>query len=306
MPATLREGPRSAGQPRTKASSSAKAQASRRAPARAPQTAAKLHAAKGVGLPPKAAIVAAGGLLVLGLVVSLATGHRAERMMQAMDRGVYATLADAGFRLKAVHVQGATPVAQADILAAAGLTKDQPILGVDLNALRERVQAVGWVQDVRVVRLLPDTLVLAVKQRRPVAVWQREGHVVMIDDAGRVIEHADPAQFPALPLVVGVGADQAASPILNALNQRPALMNRIEALVRVDDRRWDLRLKDGALIQLPAGEEDAALIRLDRLEQDQRILDLGLARIDLRNSEFLAVRPAGGAGQPTADGASPQ
>ena len=61
--------------------------------------------------------------------------------------------------------------------------------------------------------------------------------------------------------------------------------------VRVDDRRWDLRLKDGTLIQLPAIDEEAALIRLDGLEQSQRILDLGLARIDLRNSEFLAVRP---------------
>jgi cell division protein FtsQ len=305
MPATVREGPRSAGQPRTKASPNAKAQASRRAPARA-QTAAKLHAAKGVGLPPKAAIAAAGGLLVLGLIVSLATGHRAERMMQSMDRGAQSVLADAGFRLEAVHVQGATPVAQADILRAADLARGQPILGVDLNALRDRVQSVGWVQDVRVVRLLPDTLVLAVKQRRPVAVWQRDGRTVMIDDAGREIEHADPAQFPALPLVVGLGADQAASPILNALSQRPPLMDRIEALVRVDDRRWDLRLKNGTLVQLPAGDEDAALIRLDRLEQDQRILDLGLARIDLRNSEFLAVRPAAGAGQPTADGASPK
>ena len=52
-----------------------------------------------------------------------------------------------------------------------------------------------------------------------------------------------------------------------------------------------LRLKDGTLIQLPAIDEEAALIRLDGLEQSQRILDLGLARIDLRNSEFLAVRP---------------
>ena len=89
----------------------------------------------------------------------------------------------------------------------------------------------------------------------------------------------------------GVITVKIATSILSALSQRPPLMNRIEALVRVDDRRWDLRLKDGTLIQLPAIDEEAALIRLDGLEQSQRILDLGLARIDLRNSEFLAVRP---------------
>ena len=48
-------------------------------------------------------------------------------------------------------------------------------------------------------------------------------------------------------------------------------MGHLEALVRVDDRRWDLRLKDGALIQLPAVDQEAALIRLEQLDQRTRI-----------------------------------
>ena len=68
-------------------------------------------------------------------------------------------------------------------------------------------------------------------------------------------------------------------------------MAGIEALVRVDDRRWDLRLKDGALIQLPALDEDAALIQLDQLDQRARVLELGFERIDLRDPEMIAVRP---------------
>lgn len=297
MPAALREGPRAAQQPRAKAPLN---KAAGRAPAK-PQAAAKLQAAHHVGLPPRVAMAAAGSLLVLGLVVSLATGHRGEKLVESMQRGAASVMADAGFRLNTVHIQGASAMARDDILHAVALGKGEPMLGLDLDALRNRVQSVGWVQEVKVVRLLPDTLVVAVKQRRPVAVWQHAGHSRMIDDAGRVIESADPSQFPGLPLVVGAGADQAAAAILNELSQRPPLMARIEALVRVDDRRWDLRLKDGALVQLPAIDEEAALIRLDRLEQSQRILDLGLARIDLRNSEFLAVRPRDGA-QPAADG----
>lgn len=288
MPAALRGGPRGAAQPRAKAPPNKKDR--RSAPAK-PQAAAKLHAANKVGLPPKVAMTAAGAVLVLGVIVSLATGHRGETMAQAMQRGAASVMADAGFRLNAVHIQGANAMAQADILRAVAIEKGSPMLGLDLDALRDRVQSVGWVQEVKVVRLLPDTLVVAVKQRRPVAVWQHAGKTAMIDDAGRVILEADPSQFPGLPLVVGAGADQAATSIISALSQRPPLMNRIEALVRVDDRRWDLRLKDGTLIQLPAIDEEAALIRLDGLEQSQRILDLGLARIDLRNSEFLAVRP---------------
>jgi cell division protein FtsQ len=67
----------------------------------------------------------------------------------------------------------------------------------------------------------------------------------------------------------------------------------MEALVRVDGRRWDIRLKDGGLIQLPATGEDAALIQLDQLDQRARLLELGFARIDLRDPQMVAVRPRG-------------
>ena len=145
--------------------------------------------------------------------------------------------------------------------------------------------------DQAVVRLLPDTLVIAVKERRQLAVWQHNGKSVVIDDQGQVIREANPARFATLPLVVGAGGAQHAGEILPTLAQRPKLMARLEALVRVDDRRWDLRLKDGALIQLPAVEEEQALIQLEQLDLRSRILELGFERIDLRNPDVVAVRP---------------
>jgi cell division protein FtsQ len=76
-------------------------------------------------------------------------------------------------------------------------------------------------------------------------------------------------------------------------------MARLEALVRVDDRRWDLRLKDGSLIQLPADGEEAALLQFDQLDQKGRVLDLGFQRIDLRDPEMAAVRLNNNAGSGT-------
>ena len=131
--------------------------------------------------------------------------------------------------------------------SAAGVCKDQPLIGLDLDAVRQRVEAVGWVKEARVVRLLPDTLVIAVKERDQLAVWQHGGRSLVIDDQGQVIPEADAGRFPSLPLVVGEGAEQSTPPrSCRCWPQRPRLMARIEALVRVDDRRWDLRLKDGA------------------------------------------------------------
>ena len=230
-------------------------------------------------------------VLALAGAAVLATGHRGQRIVTAVQTGVDGQFGQAGFRLRKVQIQGASAMATADIVRAAEVYKDQPLLGLDLTALRKRVEGVGWVKDARIVRLLPDTLVISVAERRQLAVWQHDGKLAVIDDHGLVIPEADPTRFAKLPLVVGAGGGEAAPKILPLLAQRPKLMGRMDALVRVDDRRWDLRFKDGSLIQLPATGEEDALMQLEQLDQRSRILDLGFERIDLRNPDVVAVRP---------------
>lgn len=254
----------------------------------------KMAAIGRVDISPRTAVIAlgAGALLLVGV---LATGARAERIGASVLHGLDSMTAGMGLTLKRVHITGASPEAEPAIQRALGLYSGQPITSLDLDAIRTRVQGVGWVKEARVVRLLPDTLIVEVKEHDRLAVWQEAGQIKVIDNRGHVIDGADARRYPTLPLVVGKGADVAAGEILPLLAQRPRLMGMVDALVRVDERRWDLRLKDGSLIQLPATEQEAALIRLDALDQRERLLDLGFARVDLRTPDEVAVRPAGDA-----------
>ena len=282
MPAVVRGG-------RRQGSTKGKGQGSRKA-----ATPGKVAAIGRLDLSPRAVLISiVAGVVVLGGV--LATGARAERISNSVSNKFDSVTSGMGLKVKKLHVTGASPEARAAIQQAVGVRADQPIVSLDLNAVRDRVQAVGWVKEARVVRLLPDTLIVDVKEHDRLAVWQTGGHAYVIDSRGQVIQGADAGRYPKLPLVVGKGADQTASEILPLLAQRPRLMARIEALVRVDERRWDLRLKDGSMIQLPAVDQDSALIRLDALDQRERLLDLGFARVDLRTPEEVAVRPSEGA-----------
>jgi len=299
MPAVLRGAERSSAKPRAKApqpKAASRQQASARnnrpPPGRSSgQVGGKLRAAQGLGVSPRLAATVACVVLAAGLILTLATGHRTEQLAALAKQDMAREFAGFGFKVKNVHVQGAGALSQRDILAAAAISPGEPTLGIDLNMLRERVEKVGWVRSARVIRLLPDTIVVAVDERPPAAVWQHAGRMQVVDAQGQPITEADPGLFNNLPLIVGAGADVAAPSILPAIAQRPRLAERVEALVRVDNRRWDLRLKDGGLVQLPAVGEDAALIQLDQLDGRQRILDLGFERIDLRDPALVAVRP---------------
>lgn len=256
------------------------------------------------GLSATTILLAALGVLLAALVLVLATGGRGARLVEGVRTNVAQRLAAAGFRLDAVRVKGASPLATGDILQAAGLYKDQPLADMDLDAIRRRIESVGWVRDVRVVRLLPDTLLIQVVERRQAAVWQAGGQRQVIDVKGAPIPEADPARFPALPLVVGAGANLAAADILVELGRHPQVGSQVEALVRVDQRRWDLRLKSGGLIQLPARDEAAALKRLEDLDRTSGLMRIGFDRVDLRDPAAIAVRPR--AGGPVAEGPAPQ
>jgi cell division protein FtsQ len=254
----------------------------------------KLAAARQAGLP--AGLASAAVLLAAALisVVVLATGGRGETLIATGQAAARTDLASIGFRVDAIHLQGATAAARKQIIAAADLHAGAPILSVDLAALRDRVRQVGWVSDARVFRMLPGTLVIAVDQRPLMAVWQHGGRFVVVADNGTPMPDVAPAKFGELPLIVGDGANEAAAAILPMVAARQRLAAKTQSLVRVDGRRWNLALKDGGMVMLPATGEAAALARLDALDRTAKILDLGFSRIDLRDPEMVVVRPRAG------------
>ena len=289
MPAAMRGAGRNSAGARSKSSSPKQS----RKPAK-PAAAARAPSHLSIAVPPKWIAAGVGFAVLGGLAIAGATDRRAERLSAGLRDDLVQRAADTGFRVDHISLQGASTRSYGDILAAAALPSHAPLFGVDLDAARKRIEQVGWVKSATVMRLLPDSVVIAVQERRLLAVWQHNGQASVVDSNGVVASTADPAGFASLPLVVGEGANTAAAAILPAVLSRPRLAERLEALVRVDTRRWDLRLKDGCIIQLPASDDEAALIRLDALDQQSRVLDLGFERIDLRDPEMVLVRPRGG------------
>ncbi len=291
MPAVVRGGRRQGSGPAGKRGGRAPG---RGGPRNAPAVPGKVAAIGRVDLSPRAVVIAmAAGVVVLGAV--LATGARAERISASMTASMDGLTTGLGLKLRRVHITGASAEAQPAIQRALQLQAGQPITSLNLADLQARVETVGWVQEARVVRLLPDTLIVEVKEHDRLAVWQSEGRLHVIDSRGQVISGADARRYPNLPLVVGKGAAEAAPALLPLLAERRRLMERVDALIRVDERRWNLRLRDGGQVQLPAVGQEEALIRLDALDQRDRLLDLGFERIDLRTPQDLVVRPSDGA-----------
>jgi cell division protein FtsQ len=236
------------------------------------------------------AVWVASGLLVVGLALAA---------LHSSAPGVGNATASAGLRVNDVVIQGRANTPEPLLRAAIGVSKGDPILGFSVEMARQRIETLSWVEHATVERRLPSTLVVYLQERRPFAIWQNQGKFVLIDRTGQVVTNENLAEFHQLPLVVGPGAPAAAASLLDALTDHPDLQKRITAAVRVGERRWNLRLNNGADVMLPEGHEAQAIARLMQLQQEHALLDRPLAAIDMRLGDRLVVRPRPGENKPT-------
>lgn len=205
---------------------------------------------------------------------------------------VIATTADMGFRVDNVLVLGRQETPRDELLKAVRLARGAPILAFDPDAAKERVEALPWVKSASVQRRLPDTIFLRVVERRPLAVWQHQGHFALIDYDGHVIPDGKLERFPHLLLVVGEDAPTHTARLLETLWNQPELMARVKAAVRVGGRRWNVRLDNGIDVRLPEENTGSAWNRLADYERTHHVLAKDVGVLDLRLPDRLIVQKA--------------
>jgi cell division protein FtsQ len=237
----------------------------------------------------RAAIVS----LALGVVAAtgwvLASGLPA-RAVEAAVTASDGLMVAAGLTVHNVELSGRREAAQADIVAALGLSADTPILHVDLAKARARLESLGWVGAAHVTRRLPSTIAVRLAEREPFALWQRGGRIAVIDRDGEIITRDGLTRFTDLPLVVGEGAAAAAAALIDLIRTAPDMSGHVEAAIRVGDRRWTLRLDSGTDIYLPEFGEADAWRRLVALEREDQILSRDITIIDLRAGDRAVIR----------------
>jgi cell division protein FtsQ len=190
-----------------------------------------------------------------------------------------------GWEVRHVELTGAR---EQDRLAIYGAVLNGPtnaMLAIDLDDVRARLAALPWVADASVQRRLPDTLVIEVIERKPVALWQYRQHLHAIDITGKVLTDQRLERWNDLPLVVGSGANSRVKDALALLASTP-LGEEVEAAVFVGGRRWDLKFKSGETLALPdrPALARAALTRFARLDGQgpDRLLGGRFTRFDMR------------------------
>lgn len=235
--------------------------------------------------------------ILTGVVVMLAAGvlwmtAQFFGLPAMMGQEMAAMAARSGFQVAKIEVQGLRRMDEMPVYSLALDEIDRSMLSVDLGALRARVMTLGWVEDARVTRRLPNTLVINIVERNPVAVWQHGGQLSLIDVNGVELEKVDGRSMPDLPLVVGPQANRETKSLQSLMEAAPALKPLLAGATWVGNRRWDLRFQSGETLSLPEGGSAAAaaLMKFAQLDGVNRLLGRGIVRFDMRDPARFVLR----------------
>ena len=205
-------------------------------------------------------------------------------------------------------VRGNERLSTGEVLALVDELRGQNILTVRIGDWRQRVLTSPWVEDASIRRVLPSTLEITVKERRPMGVGRIGTALYLVDPHGVIVDEYGPNYADIdLPIIDGLSGPpprasglidgaraEFAARVLAALGAKPELAKRVSQL-DVSDVHNAVVILDGDTALLRLGENDFA-------ERLQQYIDLAPALrervatidyVDLRFDERLYVRPAG-------------
>lgn len=212
---------------------------------------------------------------------------------QAAGLAVAEGVGAAGFRVEAIEVTGVRRMNPMTVYNTVLDQKSRAMPLVDLAQVRARLKRYGWVADAQVSRRLPNKLVVHIIERQPVAVWQHDGTLALIDADGVALEEIAPDKLPALPLLIGEGANRQAQNYRVLFDATPAMRPLIKAATWVGNRRWNLLFATGETLVLPEDGPQRALVKFAELDGTRQLLGRGLLRFDMRDPTRLVVRKPG-------------
>lgn len=222
-----------------------------------------------------------------------------ERQVDATTHSIVGAITP--FKLTDVTVEGRDQVDPDVILAALNVKMGDSLLGIDLQAARQRLEAIDWVSTATVERRLPETLYVTLTERRAVALWQNGSEYTLIDVNGRTVRAKRmPPGAETLLLLGGVGAPEHVGELLLLLVNEPKIARQLRAAVWVGQRRWNLVLANGVEIWLPEDDSVAALQKIGALDASHRLLsrDYGVVDLRLPDKLYLRKRTPGGEALP--------
>jgi cell division protein FtsQ len=200
------------------------------------------------------------------------------------------------FPIKHVAFIGNRHLTDDELRTLAGVRLNESLIIISGEKISKQLFRSPWVKSMSLMKELPDTLSITVKEAEPFALLDMNEHLFLIDEEGNLLEQLKGDAVPFLPVITGdpFKEKQGFSAALNLVG----LMNH-KGFLSEGDNIWivahnaeELSVTiDDLVVKIGAGGYEKKLDRLARLEKEIKKMGVSVDYIDLRFSNRAIVKP---------------
>lgn len=198
-------------------------------------------------------------------------------------------MSNCGFELENVVITGQNNIKNDEILNSLNADRGTPIFSMNLNQIRYKIESNPWIKSAIIERKMPNTIIVHIKEREPVAIWQVNKELFVVDQDGEILNNLSSSKYPNLLHVVGDDANIHASKLIEDISANPALAKKIVNAIRFGQRRWDLNFIGNLNAKMPQENFARAYKYLSELNEENKLFDQKIKSIDLRDTSKIYI-----------------
>jgi cell division protein FtsQ len=189
---------------------------------------------------------------------------------------------DIDLQLSEIHIEGNHKVSLEAIQDLMNLKIGDNILSLNLEQIRNNIESNKWIAKAIVERILPSTIKVSIEEEKAKAIYIQNQKTFFINEEGKIIEEVNDYNLSRNYIyLIGEKANTSYAEILDYLYPNDLLYNKIEGLIKINERRWDVKLKDNITLKLPESNLESNLLIFEEILQKNSLLEYPCV-IDLR------------------------
>ncbi|OHE24951.1 MAG: hypothetical protein A3J94_02340, partial [Syntrophus sp. RIFOXYC2_FULL_54_9] len=114
------------------------------------------------------------------------------------------TIRSSTLSIRETVVRGCKELTEKDILTLAAIRPAANILTLNPDAIARRIRTNPWIREVFIGREFPDRLVIVIRERKAVALLQKQGGLYLLDSNGAPFKRMESGDEPNLPVLTGL------------------------------------------------------------------------------------------------------
>lgn len=169
-----------------------------------------------------------------------------------------------------------------DVLFALGVTNTTKIDSLDLNKMNDQISGVSYIKRYSVKKSPNNILYVKIEKYKPVALWNEGKYYFLISSDGKIISKNKKLNTDFIVIKGKIPKD-----IVSIISELQGLLKNVDYIEWIEDRRWNIFLKNGLLLKLPEKEPCKRLKSFLSVNKVKDVFSKNIDFIDLRNENFI-------------------